>query len=381
MASRACCDLISDRRLCLTGTPVQNKLDDVYALIRFLRVRPFEDRATWTQFVGNPVKFNQPQGILHLQTIMKLIALRRTKDTKGVDGKSILSLPPRTDQMVLLTLQPSEREIYDAYFNESHDEFVKMERTDLMRNYVNILQKILRLRQICDDIQLIKHLSDGTGSDCAAQYESAISAIATDGINLERATAIFALLRETSTAQCAECNAELATSAVDGPTEAGMDGEEMANKKGKKQKPAITRANSPCPYLHPIVTRCTHLFCVYCFREKVAPDWPRVAPDAQAPCPSCHMMLNPAVDVVAVRSDGPEAKKKEASTNTRKVKRVRGAPVVNHKPSTKILALLQDLLPFSKRNPYSTNYDPSTMIDFPTLDSRGELDIVKSVVL
>ena len=72
---------MADRRLCLTGTPVQNKLDDVFALIKFLRLNPLDEKAVWNEFIGTPVKYGQPLGIARLQSIMKCITLRRTKES------------------------------------------------------------------------------------------------------------------------------------------------------------------------------------------------------------------------------------------------------------------------------------------------------------
>lgn len=399
MASRACCDLIADRRLCLTGTPLQNKVDDVYALIKFLRLKPFDDKGNWTHWIGSPVKFNQPIGATRLQTIMRLLALRRTKDTKGPDGKPILSLPPRNDHMILLRLQGDERSVYDDFFGESQAEFKSMAKADVMKNYVNILQKILRLRQICDDVELIKASKDGMRYDCAAQYEEAIVAIDKDGINLERASAIFALLRETATAQCAECGMELASNPVEGAVEPAMDTEEVATSTSKQQRgrkmknlgictPSTgtgTRSSSPCPTVHPIVTRCTHLFCMCCFRSKVCPDWPRASQEFRAPCTVCQLEICPAVDAIEVQSDGADLKKKEAvaAGNVKRIRRARGEPITNYKPSTKIRALIQELLPFSKKNPHSANHE-ITIDDIQELDEAGrekEPDIVKSVVL
>jgi len=397
VASRACCDLIADRRLCLTGTPLQNKVDDVYALVKFLRLKPFDDKATWTSLIGTPIKYNQPLGFTRLQTIMRLLALRRTKETKGQDGKPILSLPPRTDRMVLLKLQEDERTVYDSFFGESQAEFLNMAKADVMKNYVNILQKILRLRQICDDVDLIKASKDGIRYDCAAQYEEALVAISKDGINLERATAIFALLRETLTAQCAECGMELASLPTEGGPDAPFEGEEAAGtsgKRGRKPKAGVasgsgTRVGSPCPTLHPIITRCTHLYCLFCFRAKICADWPRAPPDARGQCSICQLEIAPATDAVEVRSDGTDMKEKKkdaVSSNGKKVKRVRGEPILNYKPSTKVLALLNELRPFSKKNPYSANYDPkeADADEIQEVDEDGRRvvgDIVKSVVL
>jgi hypothetical protein len=343
------------------------------------------------------MKFNQPIGATRLQTIMRLLALRRTKNTKDPDGKPILSLPPRSDQMVLLQLQDDERSVYDDFFGESQAEFKSMAKADVMKNYVNILQKILRLRQICDDVELIRASQDGKRYDCAAQYEEAIVAIDKDGINLERASAIFALLRETATAQCAECGMELVSSQVEGGMEPTLDTEEITTsnvKRGRKMKtlgvctPSTgtgTRSSSPCPTVHPIVTRCTHLFCMCCFRSKVCPDWPRASQEFRAPCSVCQLEICPAVDAIEVQSDGVDVKRKEvmAAGNAKKTRRARGEPIVNYKPSTKIRALIQDLKPFSKKNPHSANHEIS-MDDVQELDEAGrekEPEIVKSVVL
>lgn len=295
--------------------------------------------------------------------------------------------------MVLLKLQDEERTVYDSFFGESQAEFLKMGRADVMKNYVNILQKILRLRQICDDVELIKASNDGMRYDCAAQYEEALIAIAKDGINLERATAIFALLRETSTSQCTECGVELSSLPNDGGIDAAIDGEEAGTKRSRKPRSggssgAGTRACSPCPTLHPIITRCTHLYCLCCFRSRVCPDWPRASPEARAPCTVCQLELAPAVDAVEVRSDGTDLKeqRKKEVPSGKKVKRVKGEPILNYKPSTKVLALLQELMQFSKRNPHSANYNPSLTDtdEIQEVDSSGQrvhTDIVKSVVL
>jgi SWI/SNF-related matrix-associated actin-dependent regulator of chromatin subfamily A3 len=293
--------------------------------------------------------------------------------------------------MICLKLQENERAVYDSFYGESQAEFMSMARADVMKNYVNILQKILRLRQICDDVELMKGSKDGARYDCAAQFEEAILAIEKDGINLERASAIFALQRETLTAQCAECGMELASLPSEGGADAATDGDDVTTngKRGKKSKAATsasgTRSSSECPTIHPIVTRCTHLYCLCCFRAKVCADWPRVSPEVKGNCSICQLEIFPAVDAIEVRSDGMDLKKKDgADTNVKKPKRVKGEPILNYRPSSKIIALLQELLPLSRANPYSANYDPTEADEVQELDNEGkriEKGVVKSVVL
>jgi SWI/SNF-related matrix-associated actin-dependent regulator of chromatin subfamily A3 len=379
---------MADRRLCLTGTPVQNKLDDVFALIKFLRLAPFDDKNIWTEFIGTPVKYGQPLGVARLQMIMKCITLRRTKESKTHEGKRILSLPPRRDELRYLKFDEQEQTVYDQFFNESKAEFNALSnKNEVMKNYVGILQKILRLRQICDHFELVqgKGLGDDQSPDAASTYEDIVATIAKEGINSSRAYAIFALLRESATTQCVECGCELCTASDQ--TEGGaMDFDGTSTpKRGRKSKlpgsRGPTRASSPS-VLHPILTRCQHLFCLDCYRSCICPGWPNVPSDTRRSCSACQTGLSPS-DAVEVSPDctPPETaiKKKPA----KREKRQKGASSENFHPSTKVKALLGDLVQFSKANPYSVNYDPES-IDIQMVDDQGnDVDdgTIKTVVL
>lgn len=385
VGSRASCDLMADRRLCLTGTPVQNKLDDVFALIKFLRLDPFDDKNIWTEFIGSPVKFGQALGVARLQTIMKCITLRRTKESKTPDGKKILALPPRRDELRYLKFDGNEQEIYDQFFNESKAEFNEMStKNEVMKNYVGILQKILRLRQICDHFELVQGKDLGQSQDPMASYESIAADIARDGINVARATAIFAILRESATAQCVECGGELCVSSETSQGD-NLDDGSSATKRGRKSKGAAssrapTRANSPSA-TRPILTRCQHLFCLDCYRNSICPGWPAVPPDTRRSCSACQTGLSPS-DAVEVKPESPAdmAPKKKSQ---KREKRQKGASLDSFHPSTKVKALLGDLVQFSRANPHSANYDPNT-IEVQMVDNQGnDLDdgIIKTVVL
>ncbi|KAJ1301553.1 hypothetical protein OPQ81_008801 [Rhizoctonia solani] len=386
IGSRACCDLIADRRLCLTGTPVQNKLDDVYALIKFIRLEPFDDKAVWTEYIGGPAKFGQPLGIARLQAIMKSITLRRTKETKKPDGTPILSLPPRRDELRLLQFEAEEKAVYDSYFTQSKAEFNQLSKTNqVMKNYVGILQKILRLRQICDHYELVKGKDEMTPLD----YDAVLKAIVEEGLNLSRATAVFSVLRDCGTAQCVECQTELASAPPDAAETDALEAD--ARRPGRKPKgPGVksqagTRQNSPSGPV-PVVTRCQHLYCIDCFRSSVCPGWPKVPPNTQRPCSTCQSMLVPAVDAIQVQPDAAMTPEQlmagSAAKQKRKEPRKKGGPLQSAKHSTKIKALIDDLMPFSRANPYSINYDPSS-VEVQSVDKNGNLvdDVpTKSVV-
>ncbi|KAJ7042414.1 SNF2 family N-terminal domain-containing protein [Mycena alexandri] len=368
VGSRACCDLMADRRLCLTGTPVQNKLDDVFALIKFLRLDPLDDKNIWTEYIGSPVKFGQPLGVARLQMIMKCITLRRTKESKTQDGARILDLPPRRDELRYLKFDEQEQSIYDQFFNESKAEFDEMtDKNEVMKNYVGILQKILRLRQICCHYELV----EGKGPlhhDSNASYEDIVADISRDGINVSRAAAIFAILRESATTQCVECGSELCSvndlSQTDAMDVDGPSAPKRARKAKGGSSRAPTRASSPYTP-RPILTRCQHLFCLECYRNCICPGWPNVAPDTRRSCSACQTGLCPS-DAVEIKPEAdPTVKKKPP----KREKRQKGGSLENFHHST-------------KANPYSSNYD-SDSIEVQMVDNQGnQLDdgVVKTVV-
>jgi SWI/SNF-related matrix-associated actin-dependent regulator of chromatin subfamily A3 len=384
VASRACCDLMAERRLCLTGTPVQNKLDDVFALIKFLQLEPFNDKTLWTEFIGTPIKFGQTLGVARLQTIMKCISLRRTKETRLPNGRKILDLPPRRDELRFLQFDEQEKSIYNKFFDESKAEFTEMSnKNEVLKNYVGILQRILRLRQICDHFELVDGKAPGDEQAAGGlTSDNIVAAIERHGFSQAHANAIFTILRDSATAQCVECGDEL--SPVD-PAEADnieSESPQKRSKKGKNPSRAPTRANSPSiPRL--VLTRCQHLFCLGCFQNNVFPGWPNVDPDIKKGCNICQSILASS-DAFEVKPDNVPSDGGAKKKTQRKEKRQKGGMCLeNFHPSTKIKALLNDLVQSSKANPYSANYDPSS-IDIQMVDNEGrQLDdgIVKTVVL
>ncbi|KAJ2932690.1 hypothetical protein H1R20_g4421, partial [Candolleomyces eurysporus] len=360
---RASCDLMADRRLCLTGTPVQNKLDDVYALIKFLRLAPFNDKNKWTEYIGSPCKFGQALGIARLQSIMKCVTLRRTKESRTPDGQKILSLPPRRDELRYLKFDEHEQGIYDQFFTESKAEFNDLSnKNEIMKNYGS--------------------LGGLAGQGQSMSYEDIVASIQREGFTSARAQAIFAILKEASTTQCVECCGELCP-AVEPASECPDADAPGPSKRGRKTKVASanasrgpTRASSPaCTNPRAVLTKCQHLFCLECFRNSIFPNWPSVGPDAMRGCSVCQASLT-SVDAMEVK---PELSVEQKKRPQKREKRQKGSVPENYYVSTKIRALMVDLMQFSRLNPHSPNYDN----DIQLVDGQGKSsdeDIVKTIV-
>ena len=58
--AHACCMIQAARRWCLTGTPIQNSLDDLYSLVRFLGHEPWDNLRWWKKLVSEPQVGKRP---------------------------------------------------------------------------------------------------------------------------------------------------------------------------------------------------------------------------------------------------------------------------------------------------------------------------------
>ena len=92
--SKACCALTAEYRWCLTGTPYQNNVDDIYSLIKFLRIPPFEEWSYWRERITKPSKNDQMRlALTRLRTLLRALMLRRTKDVLKVRmGLSLINV-------------------------------------------------------------------------------------------------------------------------------------------------------------------------------------------------------------------------------------------------------------------------------------------------
>ncbi|WDK17683.1 SNF2 family domain-containing protein [Colletotrichum graminicola] len=151
-AALSAADLMSQYRWCLSGTPMMNGVDELYSLYRFLKIKPYSE---WTNFRsafgvlfgkrGDP----QAQAMRNLQVLLKATLLRRTK-TSQIDGKPILQLPEKTEEVVYAELDEDERKFYTDLETKSQVQINKyLRKGTLGKHYSHVLVLLLRLRQTC----------------------------------------------------------------------------------------------------------------------------------------------------------------------------------------------------------------------------------------
>ncbi|WP_414675190.1 SNF2-related protein [Massilia sp. CFBP9026] len=146
-------------RLCLTGTPVQNHLGELWSQFNFLMPGLLGDEKSFKADYRKPIEQgNDVQRKEFLARRVKPFMLRRTKD------KVATELPPKTEIVLPVELGGAQRDLYETV-RVAMDRKVRAEidRKGLARSHIVILEALLKLRQVCCDPRLIEPAS-ATGS-------------------------------------------------------------------------------------------------------------------------------------------------------------------------------------------------------------------------
>ncbi|RMZ71121.1 hypothetical protein GMOD_00005629 [Pyrenophora seminiperda CCB06] len=149
--AKACYELSARHRWVLTGTPIVNRLEDLFSLVRFLKVEPWANFSFWKTFITVPFESGEYVRALNVvQTVLEPLVLRRTKDMKTPDGEALVPLPLRTIEVEKIVLSKDEQDVYDHIYLRARDVFsANAEAGTLMKSYTTIFAQILRLRQSC----------------------------------------------------------------------------------------------------------------------------------------------------------------------------------------------------------------------------------------
>lgn len=154
--SEAVAEVKATYRWCLTGTPMMNGVDEMYALYRFLKVHPYSDWAYFAKSFGTLFDTKQTSGnprmlaMRNFQVLLKATMLRRSKFSM-VDGQPLLALPEKTEENVEVTLSADELHLYNEIKKKSQvmlSQFMGATKTIGLR-FGHVLELLLRLRQAC----------------------------------------------------------------------------------------------------------------------------------------------------------------------------------------------------------------------------------------
>ena len=245
LGSQSCSRLWADRRWCLSGTPIQNSIEDLFSYFHFLRYEPYNQYQSFASLIRDEISQNPEKGYRRLQAVLSPVMLRRTKQST-LNGQPIINLPPRMVNPCAVDFSPAEKRMYAALHEESA-QFLQQLQQQQMRDagtspsYVNMLCHLLRLRQACNHPWLVK--GNKLKQERATQQQLGAARRLGDHYRAE----LLELVRE-GRAECPVC----------------FDLVE-----------------------DPVVTKCGHLLCRQCVSLHWGAGGDGPSDDVKQPCPAC----------------------------------------------------------------------------------------------
>jgi SNF2 family DNA or RNA helicase len=140
-AAKAARELDAGNRLVLTGTPIENRLMDMWSLMAFAMPGVLGSRAYFKKRFD---KRKDPGSQQRLAARLRPFLIRRTKSQVAQD------LPPRTEEEVYSKMEGVQLELYRAELKRIQKALLGMDSDEAVKkNSFAILQGLMRLRQIC----------------------------------------------------------------------------------------------------------------------------------------------------------------------------------------------------------------------------------------
>ncbi len=171
--ARAAYALQAGFRLALSGTPLENRLEELWSLMHFTNHGLLGGRRDFDEKVARPVAEGRPEAAQGLRRKIRPFILRRLKRDVAPE------LPPRTESVLHVTLDERERAVYDAVHAATRAELVALLGPDGKGGGVlKALEALLRLRQAACHTALVPGQQARTSSKLQALREALETAVA-----------------------------------------------------------------------------------------------------------------------------------------------------------------------------------------------------------
>ncbi|TVY44221.1 DNA repair protein [Lachnellula occidentalis] len=200
--------LRSHLRWCLTGTPIQNSLEDLAALVNFIQCHPLDDLHMFKKHIISPLMKQSENGVENLRLLLDSVCLRRTNE--------LLDLPDVITEVRILALSAREKKQYIDTRNNFINITKKQRLNPQRKGNLGIFQLLLQLRRLCnhgtfqrptlgveefDPEQAMSHLKTQQNAKCEA-CDTAVTGI--HGIE-ERRNGSFTTNESDGCPRCSIC--------------------------------------------------------------------------------------------------------------------------------------------------------------------------------
>ncbi len=151
-AAQVASALQTRHRLCLSGTPMENHLGELWSLFHFLMPGFLGSQKRFTELFRTPVeKQGDPERLHQLRARVTPFMLRRTKALVADE------LPPKVETVLRVELSGKQADLYET-IRLGMEKTVReaLSSKGLAKSQITILDALLKLRQVCCDPQLLK---------------------------------------------------------------------------------------------------------------------------------------------------------------------------------------------------------------------------------
>ena len=147
-------------RICVSGTPIENSLEDLWALMSLSVPGLLSTHAHFNEKFRRPIEGTQQDNALELlHTLIAPFILRRAKEEVTPE------LPDRIETLLPVPLEGRQRQIYDRYLTRERARLLRIQlNNEGSQGRFEVLAALTRLRQLSLDPALVDERYEGVGS-------------------------------------------------------------------------------------------------------------------------------------------------------------------------------------------------------------------------
>ncbi len=162
-------------KVAITGTPLENSLMDLWALLSIAAPGLYPDPQRFSQVFRGPIERGEaPELLTTLRRRIAPLMRRRTKDAV------LAELPPKTEQVVDIELSPRHARLYQTQLQRQRQKVLGLV-DDVQRNRFEIFRSLTLLRQLSLDPALVDDAHEGIGSAKIDRLVEDLSQIIAEG--------------------------------------------------------------------------------------------------------------------------------------------------------------------------------------------------------
>ncbi len=149
--ARAAKRLQSERRLALTGTPIENRLSEFWSIFDFVAPNMLGSLKVFEEQYGRPIERGDLESAQKLGATVRPFVKRRTK------GEVEKDLPAKIEQEIIVPLAEEQSKLYKQMTKQIRDSLLStVEEKGIAKSQIQILAALTRLRQVACDPRLLK---------------------------------------------------------------------------------------------------------------------------------------------------------------------------------------------------------------------------------